>query len=147
MVTCKRQKEDRQTMLETSNNKNVVSILADDLGYGNLSCYGQKKNKTLNIDNLAAQGMLFTQHYSGSTVFAPSRSSLMTVINTGHTAVRGNKEIQPEGQYPIPESTYIIAEMFKEKGYTTGAFGKWRLGFPSSEGNPINQGFDTFFWL
>lgn len=131
---------------QTRNEKpNVIYILADDLGYGDLSCYGQKKFQTPNIDKLAARGMLFTQHYSGSTVCAPSRSALMTGMHTGHTAVRGNKEIYPEGQYPIPDSTYTIAEMFKKKGYSTGAFGKWGLGFPGSEGDPMNQGFDTFF--
>lgn len=144
IVSCKEQKKEK-AIKETTNTPNIIYILADDLGYGDLSCYGQKKFKTPNIDYLATQGMLFIQHYSGSTVCAPSRSSLMTGMHTGHTAVRGNKEIQPEGQYPIPESTYTIAEMFKEKGYTTGAFGKWGLGFPSSEGDPINQGFDTFF--
>jgi len=127
------------------NKPNIIYILADDLGYGDLSCYGQKKFKTPNIDRLASRGMLFTQHYSGSTVCAPSRSTLMTGMHTGHTAVRGNKEIQPEGQYPIPDSTYTIAEMFKEKGYTTGAFGKWGLGFPGSTGDPVKQGFDTFY--
>jgi arylsulfatase A-like enzyme len=124
---------------------NVIYILADDLGYGDLSCYGQKKITTPNIDRLASQGMLFTQHYSGSTVCAPSRSALMTGMHTGHTVVRGNKEIQPEGQHPIPENTYTIAEALKKAGYTTGAFGKWGLGFPGSEGDPNNQGFDTFF--
>ncbi|MEN8856442.1 MAG: arylsulfatase [Flavobacteriaceae bacterium] len=131
----------------SSNNKlpNIIFILADDLGYGDLSCYGQKKNSTPNIDKLATQGILFTQHYSGSTVCAPSRSSLMTGMHSGHTAIRGNKEIEPEGQYPIPNATYTIAEMFKSKGYATGAFGKWGLGFPGSEGDPIQQGFDTFY--
>ena len=124
---------------------NLIYILADDLGYGDLSIYGQEKFTTPNIDKLARQGMLFTQHYSGSTVCAPSRSSLMTGMHTGHTVVRGNKEIQPEGQYPIPENTYTIAEALKKEGYVTGAFGKWGLGFPKSEGDPIKQGFDTFF--
>jgi len=124
---------------------NIIYILADDFGYGDLSVYGQKKFETPNIDKLAAQGMLFTQHYSGSTVCAPSRSALMTGMHTGHTVVRGNKEIQPEGQYPIPDETYTIAEALKKAGYTTGAFGKWGLGFPGSEGDPTNQGFDTFY--
>ncbi len=124
---------------------NIIYILADDLGYGDLGVYGQKKFKTPNIDKLAAQGMLFTQHYSGSTVCAPSRSALMTGMHTGHTVVRGNKEIRPEGQHPIPDDTYTIAEALKKAGYTTGAFGKWGLGFPGSEGDPINQGFDTFY--
>lgn len=124
---------------------NIIYILADDLGYGDLGVYGQKKFKTPNIDKLAAQGMLFTQHYSGSTVCAPSRSALMTGMHTGHTVVRGNKEVRPEGQHPIPDETYTIAEVLKKTGYATGAFGKWGLGFPGSEGDPTNQGFDTFY--
>ncbi len=124
---------------------NIIYILADDLGYGDLSCYGQKKFQTSNIDRLASQGILFTQHYSGSTVCAPSRSALLTGMHTGHTTVRGNKEVRPEGQYPIPDSTFTLAEAMKKAGYTTGAFGKWGLGFPGSSGDPTNQGFDTFF--
>lgn len=124
---------------------NIIYILADDLGYGDLSCYGQKKFSTPNIDRLAQSGMLFTQHYSGSTVCAPSRSALMTGLHTGHTFIRGNKEVQPEGQHPIPDDTFILPEMLKQKGYTTGAFGKWGLGYPGSEGDPMNQGFDRFF--
>ena len=127
------------------NQPNIIYILADDLGYGDLSCYGQKKFLTPNIDKLAKAGMLFTQHYSGSTVCAPSRSALMTGKHTGHTFVRGNKEVQPEGQHPIPNETFILPELLKQKGYTTGAFGKWGLGFPGSEGDPMNQGFDRFF--
>lgn len=124
---------------------NIIYILADDLGYGDLSCYGQEKFKTPNIDKLASQGVLFTQHYSGSTVCAPSRSALLTGMHTGHTVVRGNKEVQPEGQYPIPDETFTLAEVMKKAGYKTGAFGKWGLGFPGSEGDPINQGFDEFY--
>src|SRR5690606_27451072 len=109
------------------------------------SVYGQKKYKTPNIDRLAAEGMLFSQHYSGSTVCAPSRSALMTGMHTGHTVVRGNYGIKPEGQFPIPDSTLTIAEVLKKAGYSTGAFGKWGLGYPGSEGVPNNQGFDTFY--
>ncbi|WP_299577277.1 arylsulfatase [uncultured Sunxiuqinia sp.] len=124
---------------------NIVYILADDLGYGDLSCYGQQKFQTPNIDRLASQGMLFTQHYSGTTVCAPSRSSLLTGMDTGHAPVRGNREVNPEGQYPIPETTFTLAKMLQEEGYTTGAFGKWGLGFPGSEGDPNKQGFDVFY--
>ncbi|MCL4120232.1 UNVERIFIED_CONTAM: hypothetical protein GTU68_027826 [Idotea baltica] len=129
----------------SQNSPNIIYILADDLGYGDLSCYGQSKFTTPNIDRLASQGMLFTQHYSGSTVCAPSRSALMTGMHTGHTFVRGNKEIQPEGQYPIPDSLFILPEMLKSAGYTSGAFGKWGLGYPESEGEPMKQGFDRFY--
>ncbi|MDO6516521.1 arylsulfatase [Zobellia uliginosa] len=124
---------------------NIIYILADDLGYGDLGCYGQKKIKTPYIDKLASEGMLFTQHYSGNTVCAPSRSALLTGMHTGHTFIRGNKEVEPEGQYPLPDSTYTLAKAMKKAGYVTGAYGKWGLGFPSSEGDPTNQGFDFFY--
>jgi len=124
---------------------NVIYILADDLGYGDVGFNGQSKFKTPNIDRLAADGMVFTQHYSGSTVCAPSRSALMTGLHTGHTPIRGNKEIQPEGQFPMPGSTYTLTEMLKEAGYKTGVFGKWGLGYPGSEGDPNKQGVDEFF--
>lgn len=124
---------------------NIVYILADDLGYGDLSCYSQTKFNTPNIDNLAENGMKFTQHYSGSTVCAPSRSSLMTGQHTGHTFIRGNKEVQPEGQHPLEAEANTLAEALQDAGYVTGAFGKWGLGYPGSEGDPNNQGFDEFF--
>ncbi len=124
---------------------NIIYILADDLGYGDLSCYGQKHFQTPNIDKLAKEGMLFTQHYAGCTVCAPSRSSLMTGQTTGHTPIRGNKEVKPEGQWPLPAKTFTIAEMLKEAGYVTGGFGKWGLGYPGSEGDPNRQGFDEFY--
>ncbi|MCX6326697.1 MAG: arylsulfatase [Bacteroidia bacterium] len=124
---------------------NIIFILADDLGYGDLSCYGQEKFSTPNIDRLAKEGILFTQNYSGCTVSAPSRCSLMTGLHTGHTFIRGNKEVSPEGQLPLPADSYTIAEMVKTQGYTTGAFGKWGLGKPGSEGDPNFQGFDEFF--
>jgi arylsulfatase A-like enzyme len=124
---------------------NIVYILADDLGIGDLSCYGQQKFSTPNIDELCSAGMKFTEHYSGSTVCAPSRSSLMTGLHTGHTFIRGNKEIEPEGQYPLSDKVYTLAEAMHEAGYVTGAFGKWGLGYPGSEGDPVKQGFDEFF--
>ncbi|MFA5328503.1 MAG: arylsulfatase [Prolixibacteraceae bacterium] len=124
---------------------NIVYILADDLGYGDLSCYGQKKFGTPNIDNLARQGMLFTQHYAGCPVCAPSRSSLMTGLTTGHTPIRGNKSVKPEGQWPLPAKSLTVAELLKQAGYVTGAFGKWGLGPVGSEGDPNKQGFDDFY--
>ena len=123
---------------------NIVYILLDDAGYGDLSCYGQKHFKTPNIDKLAAEGMKFTQHYSGSTVCAPTRCSLMTGLHTGHTYVRGNREVQPEGQSPMPADIVTIPRLLKSAGYTTGAFGKWGLGAPSSPSDPAEH-FDTFF--
>ena len=124
---------------------NVIYILADDLGFGDLSCYGQKLFQTPHIDQISGEGMLFTQHYAGCTVCAPSRSSLMTGQTTGHTPIRGNKEWKPEGQWPMPDSTFTLAEMLKEAGYITGGFGKWGLGYPGSEGDPNMQGFDVFY--
>ncbi len=124
---------------------NIIYIIADDLGYGDLSCYGQKLFQTPNIDRLAAEGIRFTHHYSGTTVSAPSRSSLMTGQTTGHTPIRGNKEWKPEGQWPMPDSAITLAEILKEAGYVTGAFGKWGLGYPGSEGEPLKQGIDEFY--
>jgi arylsulfatase A-like enzyme len=124
---------------------NVIFILADDLGYGDLSCYGQVQFKTPNIDQLAASGIRFTSYYAGCTVCAPSRSALMTGLHTGHTYIRGNKGMEPEGQEPLPAETYTVAELFKEAGYATGAFGKWGLGGPGTTGVPEKQGFDEFF--
>lgn len=124
---------------------NIIYILADDLGYGDLSCYGQKNFSTPNINRIAEQGMLFTQHYTGCTVSAPSRSSLMTGLHTGHTPIRGNKGWKPEGQWPLPAESLTIPELLKTAGYTTGAFGKWGLGYIDTEGDPNAQGVDEFF--
>ena len=124
---------------------NVIFILADDLGYRDLSCYGQTKFKTPNIDRLAESGIRFTDYYSGCTVCAPSRSALMTGLHTGHTYIRGNKDMQSEGEEPLPAEEFTVAKLFKKAGYATGAFGKWGLGGPGSKGVPENQGFDEFF--
>jgi arylsulfatase A-like enzyme len=124
---------------------NVVFILADDLGYGDLGCYGQKLIKTPNLDRLAAGGMRFTQAYAGATVCAPSRCSLMTGRHNGHAAIRGNREIQPEGQVPMPADTFTVAQMMKRAGYATGLIGKWGLGHPGSDSTPDKMGFDYFF--
>lgn len=131
--------------LSAQQNPNVVFIIADDLGYGDLSCFGQKKFETPNIDRLALNGIRMTHTYSGTTVSAPSRASLMTGLHTGHTPIRGNKELEPEGQFPLPADTYSMFKMFKDAGYKTGAFGKWGLGQPGSTGDPNNQGIDEFF--
>lgn len=138
------------TNLDTSENSdykkpNIIYILADDLGYGDLGSYGQKNIKTPNLDRMAEEGMRFTQHYAGSTVCAPSRSSLMTGLHTGHTPIRGNKEIMPVGQYPLQYGTVNLPKILKHAGYATGGFGKWGLGYPGSEGEPSMQGFDEFF--
>jgi len=142
MGACK--SENRTEDLKTKA-PNIIYILADDLGIGDLGSYGQDKFSTPNLDQLAREGIRFTRHYSGSTVCAPSRSVLMTGLHTGHTPIRGNQEVRPEGQWPLPDSAKTLAECLKEAGYVTGAFGKWGLGYPGSEGDPVNQGFDHFF--
>ena len=128
---------------------NIIYILADDLGYGDIGVYGQTLFETPNLDRLAKGGMQFLQHYSGSTVCAPSRSALMTGQHTGHTFIRGNSErgftLENEGQYPLASEELTIAEVLKEAGYRTAAFGKWGLGYPGSEGAPNSQGFDQFY--
>ena len=106
---------------------NIIYILADDLGYGDLSCLGQTHFETPHIDRLAREGMLFTQHYAGAPVCAPSRCALMTGKHTGHSVIRGNSEVIPEGQ-AMPADTFTMAQMLKDVGYTTGLFGKWGLG-------------------
>lgn len=124
---------------------NIVFLLADDLGYGDVGCFGQTKIRTPNIDRLAANGMRLTRHYSGNAVCAPSRCVLMTGKHPGHAFVRNNREMKPEGQYPIPDATVTLAELLKQRGYATGGFGKWGLGGPGSTGEPLKQGFDRFF--
>lgn len=140
---------------------NIIYFLADDLGYGEVGVYGQKIIKTPNMDALANNGMLFTQHYSGAPVCAPARYMLLTGLHSGQAFIRGNDEWKErgdvwdyelasnnpefEGQRPIPESTITIGHKLKEAGYTTGLFGKWGLGAPNTEGVPNKQGFDYFF--
>lgn len=123
---------------------NIVYILLDDAGYGDLSCYGQQQFKTPNIDRMAAEGIRFTDHYSGSTVCAPTRCSLMTGLHTGHTYVRGNREVKPEGQAAMPADIVTIPRLLKKAGYATGAFGKWGLGAPGSPSDP-SEHFDLFY--
>ena len=139
--SCKRAQPSENNQ---NKNPNVIYIIADDLGYADLSSYGQEKYKTPHIDQLAKEGLLFTQHYAGSTVCAPSRSSLLTGQHTGYTPIRGNFEIK-SGQMPLPDSSYTLAELFKDNNYKTGIFGKWGLGGIETEGNPLKQGFDEFF--
>lgn len=124
---------------------NIILILADDLGYGDLSCYGQRKFQTPRIDALAARGLRFTQHYSGSSVCAPSRCALMTGKSVGFAAIRGNTGLPGTPEMALPSAEITIAEMLKKEGYATGAFGKWGMGSHASEGSPLKQGFDLFF--
>jgi arylsulfatase A-like enzyme len=118
---------------------NIIFIQADDLGYGDLSCYGQRKFRTPNIDRLAAEGMRFTQYYAGSTVCAPSRSALMTGQHTGHTRIRGN------ARHPLLPEDVTVAEAMKSVAYKTALIGKWGLGEAGTTGVPNRQGFDYFF--
>lgn len=124
---------------------NFVYIMLDDAGYGDFSCYGQQQFETPNVDRLAKEGMRFTQHYAGCTVCAPTRCVLMSGMHTGHCYIRGNKEIQPEGQQPMAADVVTVAELLRDAGYRTGGFGKWGLGNPGSVGDPVNQGFDVFY--
>jgi arylsulfatase A-like enzyme len=120
------------------NPPNIIFILADDLGYGDLGCYGQKRIKTPNIDKLAAEGMRFTQCYAGSTVCAPSRSVLMTGLHSGHTRIRGNNA------YPLQPEDVTVASVLKKANYKTGLIGKWGLGLQGTTGTPGKHGFDEF---
>lgn len=140
---------------------NIIFFLADDLGYGEVGAYGQQKIETPNMDALAKNGMLFTQHYSGAPVCAPARCVFLTGKHLGHAYIRGNDEMPErgdvwdyekacldpnlEGQRPLPAGTVTIGSLLKEAGYTTGLFGKWGLGGPETEGIPNLQGFDYFY--
>lgn len=140
---------------------NIIYILADDLGYAELGCYGQQKIETPNIDALASQGKRFTQHYSGTAVSAPSRCVLLTGKHTGHAYIRGNDELGArgdvwsheamladstlEGQRPLPTGTITIPVLLKKAGYSTACIGKWGLGYPGSIGTPNKMGFDFFY--
>jgi len=130
---------------------NVVLIVADDLGWGELGCFGQERIPTPHLDRLAAQGMRLTRHYSGAPTCAPSRCTLLTGLHTGHADIRGNRQARErfpqftEGQHPIAAETWTMAEAFRAAGYRTGAFGKWGLGPVGSSGDPNDQGFDLFF--
>ena len=128
---------------------NIVFILADDLGYGELGSYGQKKIKTPNIDQLAKEGIRFTHHYTGAPVCAPARCVLMTGLHLGHAEIRNNGDSKNgrkfPGQWPITDQALTIAETLQAAGYKTGGFGKWGLGPTDSSGSPIKQGFDRFY--
>ena len=127
-----------------ANRPNLIYIMLDDAGYGDLSCYGQKLFRTPNIDRLATEGLKFTDHYSGSTVCAPTRCCLMTGLHTGHALVRGNREVQPEGQAPLPADVVTLPRILNKAGYATGMFGKWGLGAPGSTSDPADH-FSEFF--
>ena len=130
---------DKQQMAQKPN---VIFIMADDLGYNDLGCYGSKEIKTPNIDRMAREGMRFTNHYAGTSVCAPSRCALMTGLTTGHCQVRGNRQWEPYGQMPLAEGTATVSSKFKEAGYKTALIGKWGLGVEGTSGDPLRHGFD-----
>lgn len=143
-----------QSNQQKSSNKkqpNIIYIYADDLGYGELGCYGQQKIKTPNLDRIAGEGIKFTQHYTSAPVCAPARCMLMTGKHSGHSYIRGNYELggfedeKEGGQMPLPEGTFTIAKLMKQAGYSTGAIGKWGLGMNNTTGDPNKQGFDYFY--
>lgn len=137
--------------LTLASRPNVIYIMADDLGYGEVGCYGQQRIPTPHIDALAAEGVKFTRFYAPSTVCAPTRCSLMTGLHQGHAPIRGNKEKggfgpnDPEGQFPLPTQLETLPEMLKKVGYRTGIIGKWGLGGPQPGETPMDHGFDEFY--
>lgn len=132
-------------LAQAAEKPNLVFILCDDLAQGDLGCYGQKLIQTPNLDRMAAEGTRFPQLYSGTSVCAPSRSSLMTGLHTGHCPIRANREIQPEGQKPLPQETVTVAQVLKSAGYATACAGKWGMGMFDTSGSPLKKGFDHFF--
>lgn len=126
-------------------NPNVIFALSDDLAQGDVGCYGQKLIKTPHLDAMAKEGTRFTQAYCGTSVCAPSRTSLMVGQHTGHSPIRANREVQPEGQKPLPAGTYTVAKLLKGNGYATACVGKWGMGMFDTPGSPLKVGFDHFF--
>jgi arylsulfatase A-like enzyme len=124
---------------------NLVFILSDDLAQGDCGSYGQKLIRTPNLDRMAREGTRYTQAYSGTTVCAPSRTSLMTGLHMGHSPIRANREIQPEGQKPLPEGTFTVAKLLRGAGYATAVIGKWGMGMFDTSGSPLKNGFDHFY--
>jgi arylsulfatase A len=124
---------------------NIIFVLSDDVAQGDLGCYGQRLIKTPRLDRMAAEGTRYLQAYCGTTVCAPSRSSLITGLHTGHCPIRANREIQPEGQMPLPAGTVTIAQVLKSAGYATACIGKWGMGMFDTTGSPLKVGFDHFF--
>lgn len=130
--------------LGAASKPNLVFVLSDDLAQGDLGCYGQKLIQTPRLDRMAREGTRYTQAYCGTSVCAPSRASLMTGLHSGHCPVRGNWEIKPEGQLPLPAGTVTVAEVLKGAGYATACMGKWGMGMFHTSGSPLKQGFDHF---
>ncbi|RXJ49930.1 arylsulfatase [Gelidibacter gilvus] len=161
LSSCQDKKANDSAKTEVHQKPNIIYILADDLGYGDLGVYGQTKIETPNIDALAKEGLLFTQHYSASPVCAPARASLLTGLHGGHASIRGNDEWEErgnvwnyramiadstlEGQRPMPKKSVTIAQLLKKADYKTAIVGKWGLGAPQTESIPTRMGFDYFF--
>lgn len=124
---------------------NLIFILSDDLAQGDVGVYGQKLIQTPRLDRMAREGTRYTQAYCGTSVCAPSRTSLLTGLHTGHAPIRGNWEIQPEGQLPLPAETVTVAHILKTAGYATAAMGKWGMGMFDTTGSPLKKGFEHFF--
>ena len=131
--------------LHAAEKPNLIFILSDDLAQGDCGSYGQKLIQTPNLDRMAREGTRYEQAYSGSTVCAPSRSSLMTGLHMGHCPIRANREAKPEGQKPLPEGTFTVAKLLKEAGYATAVTGKWGMGMFDTSGSPFKMGFDRFY--
>lgn len=141
-LTCCKSAEDKN---KAQSKPNIIYILVDDLGYGDIGSYGQKILKTPCLDRMAAEGMRFTQHYAGAPVCAPSRVALMTGLHTGHSYVRGNYETGKYGfggQLELRTEDVTVAEVLKKEGYSTAVIGKWGMGMDGSTGEPNKQGFD-----
>ncbi|MDY7396046.1 arylsulfatase [Aureibaculum sp. 2210JD6-5] len=161
LFSCKSENKDKTANKDDINKPNIVYILADDLGYGELGAYGQEKIETPNIDALAKSGMLFNQHYSSAPVCAPARYMLLTGKHSGHAYIRGNDEWRErgkvwdykemikdstlEGQRPVPKNTLLFPKKLQEIGYTTAVVGKWGLGAPHTDAIPTKMGFDFFY--
>jgi arylsulfatase A-like enzyme len=124
---------------------NFIFVLSDDLAQGDLGCYGQKLIQTPHFDQMAAEGTRFLAAYSGTSVCAPSRACLITGLHTGHCPIRANREVQPEGQKPLPEGTYTVARLLQDHGYATACIGKWGMGMFDTTGSPLKVGFDHFY--
>jgi arylsulfatase A-like enzyme len=134
-----------KTESESAKTPNLIFVLSDDIAQGDLGCYGQKLIKTPRLDQMAKEGTRYLQAYCGTSVCAPCRSSFFTGLHSGHCPVRGNYEVPPEGQFPLPDETVTIAEVAKATGYSTATFGKWGMGNFDSTGSPFKQGVDHFF--
>jgi arylsulfatase A-like enzyme len=133
------------TFSRAAEKPNLIFVLSDDLAMGDVGVYGQRLIKTPRLDQMAREGMRFTQAYCGTSVCAPSRSSLLTGLHSGHCPIRANREIEPEGQMPLPAETHTVAQLLKTAGYATACTGKWGMGMFDTTGSPLKKGFDHFY--